>query len=290
MTPADWLLVLARAVHFGSCLVLLGVFAVWLLVVRPAGAAQGRALAGWCVALAAVSGAAWFWAIAAGMSGSGLAQAIDASLLWEVLAHTEPGHVWMLRCGLGIALAALLLLGRGGKSAALLAAALTVSLAWLGHAGAGLGPRGNWLLLADAGHLLAAGVWPGGLAPFGMQLRRRMQRGEVAEARAEVRRFSGMSLVAVPLLAGTGLVNACFLVGSWGALAVTPYGRLLIAKAAVFAIAAGLGARNLLTHKPAMEAEPVALKALARNVWTEAALASVAVAIVAIMGTLPPTG
>jgi putative copper export protein len=58
----------------------------------------------------------------------------------------------------------------------------------------------------------------------------------------------------------------------------------------VFAIAAGLGARNLLTHKPAMEAEPVALKALARNVWTEAALASVAVAIVAIMGTLPPTG
>jgi len=158
------------------------------------------------------------------------------------------------------------------------------SLAWLGHMGAADGARHPWMLCADVAHLLAASLWPAGLFPFGALLLRQLKAGAMEEAHAAAVRFSAMSLATVSILATTGIVNSCFLIGSIHNLMTSDYGRLLLMKTAFFAAAVALGARNLLVHKPCRE-----MGEMARTVWVEAALGTAAVAVVAIMGTLPPS-
>jgi putative copper resistance protein D len=184
-----------RAVHFGSCLMLQSVFILLFLEVLPGwNVTHGRdalaydhlyrlvhRLVALCLLAAFVSGFLWIWFATASMSGSGLSESLQPSLLWMVLTQTQPGRVWLLRAGIAPVLATALLFifgkRRGSKTAslaiplcALLAMALTASLAWLGHAGAGEGPNQNLHLAGDLLHLVAAGIWPAGLAPFAMCL------------------------------------------------------------------------------------------------------------------------
>jgi len=288
---AEELLILSRAVHFGSCLVLLSVFVVRLLVERPVAddGRTARRLAGACLAAAAGSGFLWFWAAVTGMSGSGLMDSLNPRLFRMVIEQTPPGHVWAVRSGVGVLLAGLLCFCRGGwRTGGILAAVFAGSLAWLGHAGASEEGRRALTLAVDAAHLLSASTWPAGLLPFALLLKRQMETGALAAAHAAARRFSAMSLAAVAVLAASGLVNAFFLVGGFHALAATDYGRLLIVKLALFAIAATLGAWNLLVHEPRLDSDPEALGAMARKVWIEVALGMSIVLVVAILGTLAP--
>jgi copper resistance protein D len=287
------LLILSRAIHIGSCLVLFSLFVVRLLVERPAADRGGaaRLLAGVCLVAAAGSGFLWFWAAVAGMSGSGLKDSLNLQLFQMVIEQTPPGHVWIVRCAIGVLLGLMLCFSRGAWRwivGAVLAAMFVGSLAWLGHAGATEGGRRSFMLAGDVAHLLAASAWPAGLLPFVLLLRHQMKTGALPAAYAAARRFSAMSLVTVGVLAASGLVNAFFLVGSFHALVATDYGRLLIVKLALFAVAAGLGAWNLLVHEPLMETAPEALSAMTRKVWIEVALGTLIVVVVAIMGTLPP--
>lgn len=289
------LLIVARAVHFGSCLALLAVFAVRLLVERPAAGdgRAGRGLAAFCLGVAAVSGFLWLWVAAAGMSGSGLMEALNPQLFQMVLEETPPGQVWIVRGIVAVMLGVVLCFPRGGwrwGAGGALAAVLAGSLAWLGHAGAGEDGRRSLMLVADVAHLLAAGVWPAGLLPFALLVRRLVKGGAPAAAYAGVRRFSAIILATVGVLAASGLVNAFFLVGSFRALVSTDYGRLLMVKVVLFGIAAAFGAWNLLVHKPRLETAPAALAGIARKVWIELALGTLIVLVVAIMGTLPPAG
>jgi putative copper resistance protein D len=289
------LLILSRAVHFGSCLVLVSIFAVRLLVERPAAKDRGstRWLGGCCLAVAVVSGFLWLWVAAAGMNGSGLREALNVQLFTLVLEQTPPGQVWVVRCGIGVLLGVTLCFAWRAwiwRGAALLAAAFTGSIAWLGHAGAS---EGGWrwvMLTADVSHLLAASAWPAGLLPFALLLRRQVRAGALGAAYVAARRFSGMSLAAVAVISISGLVNAYFLVGSFHALAGADYGRLLILKLTLFASAAMLGGWNLLVHEPLIEADPKTARAMERKVWVEVALGTLIVGVVAIMGTLPPGG
>jgi putative copper resistance protein D len=295
----ECLLILSRAIHFGSCLVLLSVFVVRLLIEWPSApierpaADDGRAarlLAGFCLGAAAGSGFVWLWASAAGMSGSGMMDSLNLPLFQLVLGQTPPGHVWILRAGIAVALAVLLCFPRGGWRwvvGLLLAAALVGSLAWLGHAGASEDRR-SFRLTADVAHLLAASVWPAGLFPFALLLRRQMKAGALPAAYANARRFSAVSLLTVSVLAASGLVNAYFLVGGLHALVGTGYGRLLIVKLTFFAIAVVLGAWNLLVHEPSLQTVPTAPAAMLHKVWIEAALGALIVSVVALMGILAP--
>jgi len=287
------LLILSRAVHFGSCLVLLSVFAVRLLVERPAAKDRpaARWLAGACLVLAAGSGFLWLWAATAGMSGSSLKDALNLQLFTIVLEQTPPGRVWVVRCGIGVLLGVTLCFTRWRWTwfvAALLAAGFTGSIAWLGHAGASEGGQRSLMLTADVAHLLAVSAWPAGLLPFALLLRRQLKAGALKAACVAARRFSAMSLGAVAAIAASGLVNAYFLVGSFHALVATDYGRLLMAKLSMFAAAAILGAWNLLVHEPCIETDPAALGAMRRKVWVEVGLGILIVGVVAIMGTLAP--
>ena len=272
---------------------LLSVFAVRLLVERPAAEDRpaARWLAGLCLAVAAGSGFLWLWAAAAGMSGSALKDALNLQLFTIVIEQTPPGHVWVVRCAIGVLLGVTLCFARRRWTwwiAALLAAAFTGSIAWLGHAGASEGARRSLMLTPDVAHLLAVSAWPAGLLPFALLLMRQMKAGALKDAYVAARRFSAMSLGAVGVIVASGMVNAYFLVGSFHALAATDYGRLLIVKLSLFATAAALGAWNLLVHEPHLETSPEALGAMARKVWIEVALGTLIVLVVAIMGTLPP--
>jgi hypothetical protein len=99
------------------------------------------------------------------------------------LADTEFGAVWMLRCGLAVALVlSLVAFGRTPPRGAqwgiatgmlVLAALYVAALAWAGHAAAGVENDGEIQIVADVVHLLAAGAWLGALPGFVFLLRRR---------------------------------------------------------------------------------------------------------------------
>lgn len=287
------LLILSRAVQFGSCLLLLSIFLMRLLFHQYVEKEErsARTLAGICLLLAAVSGAGWFWTAIAGMNGTGLIESLNLTLFETVINETTFGRVWAIRFATGVLLALLLKLSHRPWTwiaGTALSATLTGSLAWLGHAGAGEGTRGTVMLALDVIHLVAASVWPAGLVPFALILRRQMKAGVLPAARAAVRRFSLISLVTVGVLSGSGIGTACFLVGSFHALMTTTYGRLLIIKVTLFLAAISLGAWNLLVHKPRMESMPQALGGIAQKVSVEIVLGMLIVAVVAILGMMPP--
>jgi copper transport protein len=89
-------------------------------------------------------------------------------------------------------------------------------------------------------HLVAAGVWMGGLAGLLLAIR-----GEPTEEKARaVRRFSRWAAVALVGIAVTGIIRAVQEVGSLDGLTTTDYGRVVIAKSVLLIVLAGLGAIN----------------------------------------------
>ncbi len=135
----------------------------------------------------------------------------------------------------------------------LFAAALLAALSLAGHAGASIAEGRLIHIVNDAFHLIAAGAWPAGLAPFALFLAQALQADQPDEmqiAASVTRRFSFLSLVTVGTLAITGAVNGYFLVGTLHALVATVYGRLLLLKIALFAAMVVIGAFNLLWLKP----------------------------------------
>ena len=183
---------------------------------------------------------------------------------------------------------------------AIVATTLLASLAWAGHAGASMGAQRFIQFTADAAHLVAAGVWPGGLLPLTFFLVRASRSNEpslLLAAGAITRRFSALSILVVGALAATGLVNSYFLVGSLRALVTSAYGRLLMLKLSLFVIMIGFGARNLLCLKPRLTStgernaqQRVALSTLMRNVIVELCLGTLIVLIVGALGVAPPPG
>ena len=160
----------------------------------------------------------------------------------RLLGHSQFGTVWLVRHGVLLLLAALLLLREREESAAdrlalraeawALAGVGAAAMAWAGHAAAVEGV-GLPAALVDAVHLLAAGAWLGALLPLAALLRA-AARAEGADARPfavlVVRAFSRLAFTVMLLLVATGLANTWFQVGSVPALVGTSYGWLLLAK------------------------------------------------------------
>ena len=171
---------------------------------------------------------------------------------------------------------------------------LLVSLGWVGHALEGEGAARLVHQINQMVHLLAAGLWLGGLVPLAWLLgRARSPSGAVwiSVARDVVPRFSQMGYVAVALLAATGLLNTLLLVGSIHALVGTPYGRLLALKILLFLtmVVAALFNRFRLLPRLRREAQTsTAAAALARSVLCEQGVGLAILAVVSILGTWPP--
>ena len=143
-------------------------------------------------------------------------------------------------------------------------------------------------------HLLAAGLWLGGLLPLAWLLGRARQPSSAAWislARDVVPRFSRMGYVAVAALAATGAINSLLLVGHIEALIDTPYGRLLSLKILLFSVMVVLALINRFRLLPRLRREPepsAPIAALARSVLCEQALGFAVLAVVSVLGTWPP--
>jgi putative copper resistance protein D len=295
-----------RSAHYASTLLVFGELVFLVVVAGAAGGAvpPGRVdfarrflgVARWSIFASIASGLAWFAVAASVMSGLPLGDALNGRTMSRVLADTEFGRVFALRFGFAIALGVLLAVfakvprPAARRSVALamlaLAAAYVAALAWAGHAAAGAAAAGGGEIVADVAHVLAAGAWLGALPGFVFLLRR----SPVAnEALAATRRFSTLGATCVALLAASGTANAWFLVGNVPALVGTLYGRLLLAKLALFAamLALAIANRWYLARRLA-EGDADASRLLQRNANAEILVGLLIVATVGVLGVTPP--
>jgi putative copper resistance protein D len=320
------LLIIARAFHYGSGMILVGVVAFRWLILLPAFGGETddswqslepffRRLNQWFLwsgSVLVISGLALFWAVSAGMSDTSLADSLNAETLGTVFFLTQFGSVSQWRLGLAALLAILtwrLALAqwqtRRSRSkleigAALAATALMISFALTGHAAASGGSEFAWRITADGLHLLVTAIWPTGLLPFALFLAEasRIEKDSLRGSTLKVvGRFSIVSLISVAILITTGTINSYFLVGSFQALFTTTYGQTLCVKLSLFGTMLAVASWNryhilplLLTRTDAPDKGPVIslLRQLHGFVLAELGLAIAVVAVVSFLGTTPP--
>jgi copper resistance protein D len=277
--PPVWL-VLLRGCHDTAILFLLGALAFTPCVLArdlaPAMAPKLRRLAGISGALALILGGLWFLAEAAQVADAhGVVATLDAVPAFVV--YLPFAQVLLAR--LMLIAVALALLRR--PLAALVPAAVAVAMQpWLGHAA----QVGSGLVASEVLHLLAAGVWLGGLVPLLLCLRAL----SVRDAARTYRRFTLPGLTAVLILAGSGLAQGLTLSGGAAGLLDTTYGRIALLKVALFALALVFAARNGLFLTPRLaRSEPVSRK-LSASVGTEALIGTAIILVAGWLANVAP--
>ncbi len=171
-------------------------------------------------------------------TGAGPAAALDLSALERTLTG-RPGLALLARLAVLLLTAAFLLrLSRRRDHeepvmravGATLAVALALTWAAAEHASAGI--QVPVAMTSSVLHLVATGVWLGGLVALLLTLRR----ASVDALTEVVPRFSRIAFASVTVLAVTGLYQSWRGLGSLSALTGTSYGRLLLAKLAGVAV------------------------------------------------------
>jgi putative copper resistance protein D len=314
-------LILVRWLHLSVSILLASLFLFEAAIVLPAtrklSAGIGQLLdtihgltcrtALWTLLVALMSWFAWSWLVALTMSGDDLIECLQSGDWLTVLTGTQFGHIWFFRVIVSLVFGIILwVVARTSGRRSFLQTTLAglsvielVSLAWAGHGAASPGPFGIVHLLGDALHLLTSAFWPGALAPlaaFLVLLLKSSQVEVIVLAAPVVRRFSATSLIAVTVMALTGLLNSIFLVGSFRALLTSAYGQLLVSKLILFFAMVGFGAWNLFLLKPRIAvdlstvnlAQNSAIRLLLRNVLWEIGFGTLVILIVGFLGMTPP--
>jgi copper resistance protein D len=290
-----------------------GAFASLVLVTRSAARAAGdvghERLRALDARLLGLGGVALFVTLVAGVldlwrqvgvaTGAGFRESVDGGRVLSVLIDTRYGTVWLARTGLLALVGALLLLADEDDESDRLAlhlqalglsAASLVFGAMAGHAASAEG--GALAMGLDGVHLLATGVWGGGLVPLALCLAWARRLPSPAAAAKAAERFSGLGLGAVTVLALTGAFAAWQQVGGVPALIGTAYGRWLMLKLVLFGALVPLAARNLLVWRRRLAVSgprtAEAVTALRRNALGEAALVAAILAVVAVLGLTTP--
>lgn len=208
----------------------------------------------------------WGEAVGADFARSEFAVAVCA-LIMSLLARTG---TWSASRAVGlVALAGLAL-------------ALQLNLT---HAASRLDVR--WpLLLADALHMLGAGVWIGGLPYFLIALNR--CKG-ASDARLIGRRYSLMSMVSVAAIVTGGTVMAVAYLGSFEAIYGTAYGVMTSAKVAMLLMLLALGAGNFFAVERLSRGDPAAPRLrLRRFVEVELGIGLTVLLTAGSLTSLPP--
>jgi putative copper resistance protein D len=313
-------LIAVRDIHFGSSVIVAGIVFFDLFVASPAlrqvdlrieatiAAFRIRTAATLWISLTVsiVSGFAWLCLVAARIAGKPFADVVADGTVWIVLLQTQFGFAWELRFLFAAALAACLLVRRIKNAgapiwpeilAALLAGAYLGALAFAGHGEEGLGLERYFHLIADFFHLVAAGLWLGGLIPLAVllvYLRRFREEGWVSVACDAASRFSNLGIAAVGILLVSGTINALFLIGRVQALAGTDYGRLLLLKVTLFAAMVGLAGINRQYLLPrlfgdvGMDQGSRTVRWLVRSALVEIAFGLGVIIIVGMLGIMAP--
>jgi putative copper resistance protein D len=313
-------LVAVRDVHYGSSIIVAGIVFFDLLIASPtlrmtdlrlmATVAAFRARTAevlWvCLALSIISGFGWLCLLAARIAGEPVGDVIADGTVWIVLSQTQFGFAWKLRVLFGVLLAACLVMRRTKDTAApvwqevlaaLLAGAYLGTLAFAGHGEEGLGIGRNLHLAVDFLHLIAAGLWLGGLVPLALlllYLRRFREEAWVSVACNAAARFSDLGIAAVGTLLISGMINTYFLVGDMQRLIDTSYGRLLLVKISLFAAMvclAGINRQYLLPRLfgySGTDPGSRTVQWLVRSTLVEIFLGTGVIVIVGMLGIMAP--
>ncbi len=282
-----------RFLQYAGAAILFGapLFFVYALPAGTPAPRGSRALVGGAAALLAAASALAIAAQASLFAGS-IAGGLTSEALGAVVTYMAFGKAALVRAGAAlVALGLLLVLPRGRRGWLAVAAAGAVaaaSLGWMGHAAASEGSLAAVHLVADGLHVLAACAWLGSLAAFVLLARDGARRAELHSA---LRTFSAMGPALIALLVLSGLVNAWILVGpdSIADLFRTAYGRVLLAKLALFAGMLLLAVANRYRHTPAV-ADEAPLGPVRRSLAAEMGIGLAVLALVAWLGTLAPPG
>ncbi|MHB8488989.1 MAG: copper resistance CopC/CopD family protein [Candidatus Dormibacteria bacterium] len=277
VSPAPSILaVVSRWLFFIGSMGIVGMASTCLVALReiPRFAARG-VLAMWIAA-------------SLGVAGVVESEREAAAIGWSALFSTSLGTVVVER------LAALMLIAAGIVAAFLhraTARRIGIGLAGLGaaaamwvdvaasHAGAQAPVAAN--LLAQWAHIVATGVWIGGLLALILAVR-----GQPSEMKGRaVRRFSTAAGVAIVVVAVTGTFRAVIEIGSVSSLFSTTFGVLVLAKVALFVVLAGLGAINRFGNVPRTSG---ALRGLRRIASTEIVVGTAVMLIAATLVNVAP--
>jgi copper transport protein len=232
-------------------------------------------------------------AAAAGLAAMALAARADADVSVGGLLGSTTGAwlVWrtVMLAGAAGATVGLLLAGPG-RARPLVVVGLAAAGGMLVHAMAGHAAAPSSLRLLNVAaqwtHLLAVGVWIGGLAWLLAGLRGRAR----ADQRAVAVRFSKLAGAGLAVVVVTGLARSVDELGGWRALVHSGFGRALGVKLALFAVLLLLGALNRYRLMPALEipARRRATGRLRRSVGGELWLAAGVLLAAALLSELPP--
>ncbi len=297
----------ARFAEYGGAVVLFGapLFFLYGLVGRDGRAAARLGWPRWAypgAALALLIGCALAVSAETATMTDEPANAWRLSEIWRVVTGSAVGAGMGTRLTLAaLGLLAGLLPGSFFQRVLLtiMGGAALASFAWTGHGAMDDGAAGAIHLGADLIHLLAAGLWLGALgALLALSTSRKVQADLLAlqALHTGLRRFAGAGTLAVALLVATGLVNSWFLIGPdhLPTLVSTLYGKLLLAKLALFAAMLILAAMNRYRHTPNLGAalldrSPVrSLGSLQLSLAIETMVALGVMALVGLLGTLAP--
>jgi copper transport protein len=184
---------------------------------------------------------------------NGQARALDPDLLVALLTRTSWGMGWLT----GIIGVLLLAVGwtlsrrrmiMGTPLALTGALGLVAAPALTGHAASS-----DWFVAAvtlDMLHVLAAGIWLGGLFMVlvaGIPAMRRLSEGNPdAAVSALVNSFHPIALFCAPIVVAAGLGTSALRLGSFAALTTTRYGTTLLVKIALFTVVAGVALYNAM--------------------------------------------
>lgn len=226
---------------------------------------------------------------------------------WLVLVDTPAGRFWLARqLALTVAMAAMVLwrrkLARPQWPATVALLALTAAAvceAWAGHA-ATLASGSTLVGLAATAHLLAAGVWAGGLGVLAWCLVPTLRRASGSRGRLlgpVWRAYSPIAAASTVVLLATGLIEAGHHLPGPGAVTSTVYGAGVAAKTVLMVVALGLAAFNTAVVHPVLAARagvklPYGVlrrlslsspRRFAATVTAEAAVLGLAVALAAVV-------
>ncbi|MDX1524591.1 MAG: CopD family protein, partial [Anaerolineae bacterium] len=216
----------------------------------------------------------WFAVLCVGLIGVGLgltfvSQNSQFDLLSGEYARiwlgTQFGSMWFVRFGLTLVTAVYLLylfrLGTGIPvwlwwAGVALASGLSLTVSLVSHSAALTAEDALLALIVDYAHMLAAGVWVGGLLQLVLALW--LVRRLTAKSRAwlnwgAVLNFAAAAATSVGVLLLSGGYLAWKHINSWTLLFGTAYGLTLVAKLGLIFPTLGIAVANLLVIKPRLE-------------------------------------
>jgi copper transport protein len=172
------------------------------------------------------------------------------------------------------------------ESMAFLGVATAVALLAVALSGHAAAESPEWLQVGvQFLHLVAVGIWIGGLAWLLLAIRG----APSEERRASVRAFSSIALYALAVTVATGIGRAWVEVGGWHALFDTSFGIALLVKSSFVVVLVALGALNRYRNVPRMEAPNPRMRRVRRTVGWEVVVAVAVLAATAVLAELPPS-